>query len=206
MRQLNGVYTQKYNWRYRKTGHLFQGRYKAIIIKKDSYLLELCRYVVLNPVRAHMVENPEDWRWSSYHDTAGTVQTHPFLSSDWILLQFSPRKKRAQTLYQRFVIEGITRQSPWNDLKGQIFLGDDAFIEEVKPHTTDREIPLSQRYAGRQPIEALFPMTLNEERSKRDKRIYEAHVTHRYTMKEIAEYLGVHYSTISRVMKRVENA
>ncbi len=71
MRQLNGVYTQARNKRYNKTGHLFQGRYKAILIQKDTHLLEVCRYVVLNPVRARMVEKPEDWRWSSYRATGG---------------------------------------------------------------------------------------------------------------------------------------
>ena len=68
MRQLNGMYTQKYNWKYHKTGHVFQGRYKAIIVDKDSYLLELCRYVALNPVRAQVVEEPEDFRSSSYRE------------------------------------------------------------------------------------------------------------------------------------------
>lgn len=60
MRQLNGVYTQKYNWRHSRTGHIFQGRYKSILVEKENYLLELCRYVVLNRVRANMVENQRD--------------------------------------------------------------------------------------------------------------------------------------------------
>ncbi len=71
MRQLNGIYTQKYNKRHHKTGHIFEGRFKAILVQKDNYLLELCRYVVLNPVRAGVVGKPEDWRWSSYQATAG---------------------------------------------------------------------------------------------------------------------------------------
>ncbi len=71
MRQLNGVYTQLFNKRHQRTGHLFQGRYKSILIQKDSHLLEVCRYVVLNPVRARMVERPEVWKWSSYRATAG---------------------------------------------------------------------------------------------------------------------------------------
>ena len=62
MRQLNGVYTQKFNWKHARTGHIFQGRFKAILIEKESYLLEVSRYVVLNPVRANMVECPEAWR------------------------------------------------------------------------------------------------------------------------------------------------
>ena len=73
MRQLNGVYTQRFNRRHRKPGHVFQGRYKAIVVEKESYLLELCRYVVLNPVRAKAVETPEAWNWSSYRATAGST-------------------------------------------------------------------------------------------------------------------------------------
>jgi len=71
MRQLNGVFTQARNKRYNKTGHLFQGRFKGILIQKDSHLLEVCRYVVLNPLRAGITEGPEQWKWSSYRATAG---------------------------------------------------------------------------------------------------------------------------------------
>ena len=79
MRQLNGVYTQLFNKLHGRTGHLFQGRYKSILIQKDSHLLEVCRYVVLNPVRAKMVEAPEAWKWSSYRATAGREAAIPAL-------------------------------------------------------------------------------------------------------------------------------
>lgn len=71
MRQLNGVYTQYGNRRHGRVGHLFQGRYKAILVQKESYLLEVSRYIVLNPVRARMVRSAGDWAWSSYRATAG---------------------------------------------------------------------------------------------------------------------------------------
>jgi putative transposase len=67
MRQLNGTYTQHFNKRYHRVGHLFQGRYKSIIIDKENYLLQLSRYIVLNPIRANLVENPKGWSWSSYY-------------------------------------------------------------------------------------------------------------------------------------------
>jgi REP element-mobilizing transposase RayT len=76
MRQLNGVYTQTFNRQHNRVGHLFQGRYKGILIQKDSHLLEVCRYVVLNPVRAKAVKKPEQWRWSSYQATAGIEKPH----------------------------------------------------------------------------------------------------------------------------------
>ena len=93
MRQLNGVYTQAYNRRHKRPGHLFQGRYKAILIQKENYLLELCRYVVLNPVRAKIVKNPEDWKWSSYLATAGSIKKQEYLTIDWVLGQFGSKKK-----------------------------------------------------------------------------------------------------------------
>ena len=71
MRQLNGIYTQRYNRRHQTVGHVFQGRYKAVLVEKENYLLELCRYIVLNPVRAGLVELPEYWQWGSYQPTAG---------------------------------------------------------------------------------------------------------------------------------------
>jgi hypothetical protein len=71
-----------------RVGHVFQGRYKAILVEKDSYLLELARYIVLNPVRARMVQFAEDWKWSSYRETINQVPTFPWLNADWILAEF----------------------------------------------------------------------------------------------------------------------
>ena len=65
MRQLNGIFSQSINYKYKRVGHLFQGRYKAILVDKDAYLLELCRYIILNPVRANMVDSPDEWLWNS---------------------------------------------------------------------------------------------------------------------------------------------
>ncbi|MCP4252152.1 MAG: transposase, partial [Candidatus Scalindua sp.] len=76
MRQLNGVYTQRYNRRNRKVGHVFQGRYKAILIQKETHFLEVCRYIVLNPVRARAVSTPKEWKWTSYKATAGFEKSH----------------------------------------------------------------------------------------------------------------------------------
>jgi len=82
MRQLNGVYTQMFNMRHKRAGHIFQGRYKAILVQKESHLLTVCRYVVLNPVRAKTVEKPEEWKWSSYRATVGSGKTHPCLTNE----------------------------------------------------------------------------------------------------------------------------
>ena len=93
MRQLNGVYTQTFNRKYQRVGHLFQGRYKSIVVEKKTYLLELARYIVLNPVRAHMVSNPGKFTWSSYKATSGVIKPPPFLTTDWILSNLEKRKR-----------------------------------------------------------------------------------------------------------------
>jgi len=92
MRQLNGVYTQRFNRQQNRVGHVFQGRYKSVIVEKDSYLLELARYIVLNPVRAKMVRTVKHWQWSSYRATAGLSELQGGLKVDWLLAGFAKRK------------------------------------------------------------------------------------------------------------------
>jgi putative transposase len=83
MRQLNGVYTRRFNDLHGPCGHVFQGRCKAIIVQKETYLQELARYIVLNPVRARMVERPQDWPWSSYLATTDHAPCPDWLCRDW---------------------------------------------------------------------------------------------------------------------------
>ena len=160
MRQLNGVYTQNFNRRHHRAGHIFQGRYKAILIQKDSHLLEVCRYVVLNPVRAKMIKSPEDSRWSSYRATAGLEKPYSCLTTEWILGQFSSKMGLARQIYKEFVKAGIGEEPIWSKLKGQIVLGEDNFVEKfvsyLKRHKDIREIPRSQRYIHRPSLDSLF--------------------------------------------------
>lgn len=113
-RQLNGVYTQQSNRRHGRVGHVLQGRYKAILVEKDRYLLALCRYVVLNPVRAGMVRSAREYRWSSYRATAGLSAIPELLCTDWLLAQFGGEHSEAQHQYRRFVAEGVKRPAPWD--------------------------------------------------------------------------------------------
>jgi REP element-mobilizing transposase RayT len=192
MRQLNGVYTQEFNRRHRRTGHIFQGRFKAILVERDAYLLELARYVVLNPVRAKMVRRAQDWPWSSYRATAGLEDAPSFLTTDWILEQFAGAKANAEKAYRSFVSEGRD-VTVWENLRGQIYLGSDTFIEQHAPAgATAREIPRAQQQVGRPQLAAILSD------AKDSVGIARAYLEHRYTQQEIADHLGVHYSTISR--------
>lgn len=87
-------------------------------------MLELCRYVVLNPVRANAAETPEAWTWSSYRATAGFTDDPEYLTADWILSHFAKKRKAAQKHYREFVLAGPSKGRPWDHLKGQIYLGD----------------------------------------------------------------------------------
>jgi len=199
MRHLNGVYTQAFNRRHTRSGHLLQGRYKAILVEKDSHLLELARYVVLNPVRAKAARSCKDWQWSSYKATAGLEPPARFLTIEWILSQFAGSQSKAQLAYRRFVSAG--RGEPvWEQLRGQIYLGSDAFIAQHAPAGSDafREIPREQRLASRPLLEDVFA-SAPEERA-----MATAYRVHGYRLKEIADFLGVHYSTISRRLKKQE--
>ena len=139
MRHLNGVFTQWSNRRHKRGGHLFQGRYKAILVDRDSYFLELARYIVLNPVRATMVKHPRLWAWSSYRATIGTSPTPVWLNTDDLLAQFGKRRAGARRKYQQFIEEGMGAESIWKDLKGQIYLGDEDFVEKTRGKLGDRD-------------------------------------------------------------------
>lgn len=199
MRQLNGVYTQEFNRRHRRTGHVFQGRFKAILVERDEYLLELARYVVLNPVRAKMVRSARDWPWSSYRATAGFEGAPEFLATAWILEQFGASRAKAQKAYRKFVSEG-RGVTVWEKLRGQVYLGSDAFIEEHAPaRTAPLEIPQTQLVAARP---ALVDIVSDADDAAG---IARAYLEHRYTQQEIAGHLGVHYSTISRRVRTHES-
>jgi hypothetical protein len=103
IRQLNGVFTQSMNRKHSHVGHIFQGCYKAILVDKVNYLLELCRYIVLNPVRACMVDSPDEWSWSSWHCMLGNATSPNWLFSDALFLQFLGNRKDAIECYIEFL-------------------------------------------------------------------------------------------------------
>ncbi len=206
MRQLNGIYTQHFNRRHGRVGHVFQGRFKAIVVDRDSYLLELCRYVVLNPLRAGVVGSPGRYKWSSYRATAGIVRSPSFLTTDWVLSEFGRIRRMAQDRYKEFVKEGIKKPSPWENLRGQILLGDDKFVVRLEPYLKDvqevREVPRVQRFANRPLLEELFRDIKGKSKSIRNKMIREVHLSYGYTLVEIARVAGLHYTTVSRIVNQ----
>lgn len=206
MRHLNGVYTQSSNRRHDRVGHLFQGRYKAIFVQKDSYLLELSRYIVLNPVRACMVSKAAAWPWSSYHATAGLGPSPDWLTTDWVLSAFDVDRVRAQVAYRAFVSAGVGQPAPWAGLVNQVYLGDESFVETMRARMdgesrTIKEIPRIQRSGYGKPLSGY-----EREAGARNEAIGRAYASGDFSMQEIGEYFGIHYSRVSRIVRAFEGA
>jgi putative transposase len=199
MRHLNGVYTQSYNRRHRRVGHVFQGRYKAIHVEKESYLLELARYIVLNPVRAEMVRTAHEWPWSSYRATSGQISAFSWLNTHWLLTAFGSTKSACVAGYTRFVAQGKGQPSPLRELKNQVFLGSDDFIQKLDALIDGdkdlSEVPNLQRRGKPKKLKEYESMGPSNKLA-----MVLAFESSGYTMKEIADYFGVHYSTVSRAI------
>jgi REP-associated tyrosine transposase len=112
MQWLLGRYAQDFNWRHGFDGHLFQRRFKSETVTSDRHLLELSRYIVLNPIRAGICTSAADWPWSSYRAAVGAVSAPPFLTVDWLLEQFGRTMEAARLTYELFVADGAIRASP----------------------------------------------------------------------------------------------
>jgi len=206
MRQFNSVFTQAFNRRHGRVGHVLQGRFKSIVVDRDAYLLELCRYIVLNPVRAGMVKEPGSYPWSSYRATAGLDTAPDFLATDWILDQFDEDRQQAREVYQRFILAGLGLESPWKNLKGQFLLGDDALPGQFSPLLKDKgvlkEISRVQRFAGRPALKEILTDTVS--RTERDAAIFKACREYGYTQTQVAAATGLHYSTVSKIIRKTE--
>ena len=147
------------------------------------------------------------WRWSSYRATAGEEEPSDFLATDWILSQFHQDRARAEKEYRKFVKEG-SGTDVWADLRGGVILGTERFVEALEPLLRGRssavEMPRRERLVTRPKLEELFSGI--KDKSDRDKRIYQAVRVYGYTLKEVANALGLYYSTVSIITNRVAEA
>ncbi len=208
MRHLNGVYTQSFNRKHKRSGHVFQGRFKSRLIEKESHLLEVARYIVLNPVRAKMVDHPRQWIWSSYCATCGETGAPGYLSIDWLLSQFHPQREQAILTYCRFVEDGVNIRL-WEGLVGGILLGSDSFCERLKPLLSNvalsKEIPRIERVLAQPTLQDLF-QNVGSSRPTRNARIHEAVRRHGYTLKQVGDHIGLHYASVSRIVRLLDEA
>jgi len=200
MRDINGIYTQGFNRRHNKVGHLLQGRYAAHVVDKDTYLMELSRYVVLNPVRARMVSGPRQYVWSSYRATIGLVTPPGWLDVEQMLAQFAKRRSTAISRYRKFVHEGVAKGSSLQPPRRTLFYGNDDFIErtlrKLQLPENLSEVSNVKRMADAQPLEWYA------ERYERSDAIAAAWETGAYSLQQIGIQFGLHYSSVSRILAK----
>ena len=211
MRQLNGVYTQLYNRRHSKVGHLFQGRFKGILVDENAYLLEVCRYVDLNPVRARIIRDPGRWQWSSYRAHTGQASAPAWLDTAAVhacLLGRDARtgadQRKAGARYVALVAAGKGVKL-WEDaLAKQMFLGDADFIDRmqalIEPSRADsNQIPKYQRTRATHPIRHYL-----DKHKQRDDGIFAAAYDGQHSLTAIAEEAGLSIASVSRIVKKME--
>jgi hypothetical protein len=203
MRDINGVYTQKFNKRHNRSGHLFQARFKAFLIEKELYFLAVGRYIVLNPVVARVVRDPKNWKWSSYRATAGYVSAPDWLDINSTLGLFSKRSIVAKQKYREYIHGGDESVNPYDELEEGFILGSPQFVYSVWKKTDGSEeikdYPRSQRVVGRMSIEEIFDDV--ESVAERDKTIVFARERCGYLISEIAKHLGLDNSTVGKIAR-----
>lgn len=215
MRRLNGVYTQAFNRRHSRVGHVLQGRYKSIVVDRDSYWLELCRYVVLNPVRARLVKQVSGWPWSSYRATAGDTA-----APDWLDVEPIVEQLGSHSAYRRFVAQGKGLPSPWGELRGQIWLGHEAFLERMerlarsrshtnvpKPHTRPSRPTaesIVRRVAESYGIDRQWVMSREHQKAFRAA-IYLLRRAGNLSLQEVAALAQVSAPRISQIQRTIES-
>lgn len=193
--RLNSTFAQRFNRRHARIGHVLQGRYHAVLIEKEPHLLEVGRYVVLNPVRARLCSSPAAWAASSYRATAGLSPRPPFLTVGWLLEQIGGSGRRARERYRAFVADGADRR-PLADVRGQIYLGSEEFARALSaPNERIEEVPRAQWQPVRRRLDELLGGGDGEDIG----------VAFRegYTLREIGNHLGVHVATVSRRLRRL---
>jgi REP element-mobilizing transposase RayT len=224
MHGINSRYTGYINRKYNRVGHLFQGRYKAILIEKDPYLLELNRYIHLNPVRAGICHKPEDYAWSSYKGYLKPSVRLPWIEYGWTLRQFHENIEKAIVNYKKFVEEGISEKtdSLLKKVTGGVILGSESFVTEIKRRLgdvfNDKEIVKSDELKGFIPfnttlsaVAEYYGITIGDLRQRgkhnlpRKVALFLLYRQSHLSNKEIGALLGgIHYTAVSQAVHRFE--
>ncbi len=214
MLHINGAYTNYFNVKRERSGHLFQGRYRAILVEKDEYAKELSRYIHLNPVRAGMVEMPEEYEWSSYQEYIGKREKPEWLFTGFLQGYFGNKKSSAEKMYQNFVETLINAEykSPLNEVLGSAILGQEDFISEIKEKylsgkKADKEVPallaITERVSVKNIDEVVESTFSDDPVLQRNLKIYLAKRFTGTKLKEIGNEFGIGESAVSQVCRRL---
>lgn len=213
MRHINGAYTNYFNAKRKRAGHLLQGRYKAILVEADEYAKELSRYIHLNPVRAGIAERPEDYIWSSYNSYIGKGKKPAWLRTEFILGYFDKNKTESQKQYRRFVSSMIGQEyeSPLNRTIAATMLGSADFVKEITEEhiitkREDRNLPALRELSHRPTIakitEEVKTLIGDDEKLSNAATIYFCHRYSGATLKEIGKIFGIGESGASQASRR----
>jgi len=216
LHHLNTSYTNYFNTKNKRVGHLFQGRYKAILVEKDRYALELSRYIHLNPVRAQLVKHPIQYPWSSYSAYGEKKKRWSWLHTDFILAQISRNKRKALRGYQEYTQRGIAEnlEDPLKKTVASTVLGSEKFIEWVrerwvKRERVDREVPAIRNLARRPDLSLILHECKKRfgkpSLESRRMALYLSHHLSGLSLREIGEYFGgISISAVSQNSRRQE--
>lgn len=221
MHSLNARYSQQFNRRHERAGHVLEGRFKAILVQKQAHLLELHRYIVLNPVRAGLVRHAAEWRWSNYRATSGAVAPPPWLDVGSTLSLFSSFGSGATGAYARFVGEGLLSPgSPLDAVCRQIYLGDRRFLEEMSDRAKRRQpnpdIPAIHRLPATFEIDEIRGLVCGEwgvspealtGREAGDAKLAAVYLTRKLcgkSAREIGEAFGIKRGRVGNIMIEIQ--
>ncbi len=207
MRDFNRDYPQWFNVRHKRSGHLYQDRYKSYLVEKEGYLFSVLRYIVLNPVRAKLVDHPGKWQWSSYQAMVGKTTTSTWLDTASLSQWFGGNAKEAIQRFKMFVAEESSEENPHDKAINGFIIGSPQFVtdiwKQVKERDIGEEIPRQQRLVGRPSLEEIFNDV--QTRGDRDKAIRFARLSCGYLTTEIADHIGLHRTLVGKISRGVYN-
>lgn len=211
MQHINGAYTNYFNVKRKRNGHLFQGRYKAIVIEADEYAQQLSRYIHLNPVRANMVAKPEEYRWSSYLDYIGERKSPEWLETSFVLDYYGKGADRF-VIYRRFVEDLLDSEyeSPLGGVVASTILGSESFVCEltekhIEGKQNDRELPAARKLTSKPSLQVILDAVKDISASSKVVKNATIYLCHKYSgagLKEIGEMFGTKESAVSQASRR----
>lgn len=221
MGRLNMAYSQWFGRKHDQRGHLFHGRYKSIILQKERHLLEVCRHVVLNPVRLQAVNRADHWKWSSYRPFAFEEREPNWLYREWLLGQFGSGCSDPASAWRDYVEEGLRAPSPWENLRAGHYLGDEAFLSDITERI--RQLPLDQvpakitnpaRPTAEKVLQSVAAVSNTSQDLLLDRKaapeafkatVYLLRRASNLPLREVAELADVSQGRISQIQRRIED-
>ena len=202
MRQLNGNYTQRSNIRHKRYGHLFQGRFKSILVEGDAYHAKLIQYITINPIKAKLVKTLNQWQWSSHKEIMGTKKLTGCVNIKVALSFFDSNKIVAKKEYINYLKQKTNDKAIYDNLRSGFILGSIEFAKEVvKKYINNKSIEniKKERFIDRPKLDKIFKNI--KSKKERNKAIFKSFKDYGYTQIVIGNYLNIHYASISRIIK-----